>query len=71
MVEILGRYICLCNQEVINNAASGRSHGKGILWSLPSGGRGIMRHLCHGGSLPGTDSESETMRGGLRSRTDL
>ena len=49
MVEILGRYICLCSQEVINNAASAWSHGKGVQWSLPSGRRGIMRHLPHEG----------------------
>ena len=52
MVEILGRYICLCSQEVINNAASERSHGKGVQWSLSSGRRGIMRNLLHGGFPP-------------------
>ena len=52
MVEILGRYICLCSQEVINNAASERSHGKGAQWSLSSGRRGIKRNLIHWGFPP-------------------
>ena len=59
----MGRCIYPGSQEGLNNAASESAHGKRIQWSLPSGRRGIIRNLPLEGFFPGTDSESETVRG--------